>query len=188
MSTITTIPNETSRSDPNNGGVVQKPINLTRATWHAQIAGGSAVNLTTGFTAQDPVTTEADRIPELFLAAGGTPGAYVLTGTYDGAAQAETITTVANATVKGELPFDTMTSLTGPDPVNALDIYKGDSLANPVARALAVGVAGVVACRLMGETLTSSKTVVLPGDWQRRVKRVEHSTGSTTATGLAFVW
>jgi hypothetical protein len=181
-----TVPETVGFSNPQSGGFVEKPINLTRATWHAQIPGGGAVNITTGWT--DPVATEADRIPELFLAAGGTPGTYVLTGTYDGEVQTESILTVANDTVKGEKPFDTMTSLTGPDPVNALDIYKGDSYANPCARALAVNGAGVIACRLEGEDTTSSKTVSLLGDWQRRVRRVEHSSGSTTATGLSFVW
>ena len=168
-------------------GVVQKDVNLTQATWHAQHAGGSAVNWTSGFT--DPLATEGDRIPEVKLAVGGTPGTYVIVGTWNSLPQTESITTVANSTVKGDLPFDTVTSFTGPDPVNALDFYKGDSYADPPARMVAVEVAGDIACQLQQESAVATKSGVIAGDWNRRCRRIQHAgDGNTTATGLAFVW
>lgn len=181
------LPEAANRLDSQAPGIVQKDLNLAQATWHAQAAGGAAINWTGSFT--DPLAAEGDRIPEVKLAAGGTPGTYVIVGTWNGAAQTESILTVANDTVKGTLPFDTVTSFSGPDPVNALDFYKGDSYADPPARMLSVGVAGDVACQLHGESAVTTKAGVLAGDWKRRVRRVQHAgDGATTATGLAFVW
>lgn len=183
-----TVPERVNRNEALSGGVAQKIVNLTQSTWHAQAPGGAAIAWTSGFSIPD--ATEADRIPEVKLAAGGTPGAYVIVGTWNGVAQTETITSVANATVKGTLPFDTITSFTGPDPVNALDLYMGDSYADPPCRALAVNVGGDIACQLAGESSVVTKTNVPgSGDWQRRVRRIQHAgDGNTTATGLSMVW
>lgn len=173
---------------PLSGGRVQKPVNLTQATWHAQIAGGSAVNVTSAWSDPDP--DEADRVPELALSSGGTPGTYTLTGTYDGKTVTRTITTVAGATVKGDGPIDAMASLVGPDPGagKTLDIYKGDSWFSPPVRALQVGSPGAVACQLAGESKVTVKQAFY-GDWQRDVQRIEHAgDGRTLATGLEGVW
>ena len=182
-----TLPSEANSSHhPNVSGLVQKLVNVTQSLWHAQIPGGSAVNITSAFT--DPSAAEADRIPELELAGGGTPGSYVITGTWNGEAQTETIVTVAGSTVKGNLPFDTITSLVGPDPVNALDIHLGDSSATPPSRAFWTGAAGGdLECQLDGETAV--KVVAgLPADrdWPRRITRVGHD--NTTIIVGHFVW
>ena len=106
----------------------RKLINATQSTWHAAFPGGAGpISVTTGFST--PSSVECDRIPELALTAGGTPGAYVITGTWNSAAQTETITTVAGSTVKGTKPFDTITSFAGPDPGVAKNVtlYMGDS-------------------------------------------------------------
>jgi hypothetical protein len=181
------IPDKANASGhPNAAGTVQKLVNVVQSTWHAQIPGGAAVALVAGFT--NPAAAQADRIPELALAAGGTAGAYVLTGTWNGAAQTETITTVAATTVKGNKPFDTITAMTGPDPVNALDIFLGDSYADPPARAFWTGATGGnVSCQLAGETVV--KTIVgLPKDrdWPRRIRRIGHD--ATTITDGYLVW
>jgi hypothetical protein len=175
---------------PTDQGTVQKLINLTAATWHAAFPGGAgAIAVTTGFT--NPSAAEADRIPEVALTAGGTPGAYIIVGTWNSAAQTETITTVAGDTVKGTKPFDTVTSFSGPDPGPAKNVtlYAGDSYADPPARALWTGsAAGNAAVQLLGETAV--KTIALPAyrDWPRRVVRVAHSGSGTTLTAPYMVW
>ncbi len=186
MSKIT-IPRDANVSGhPNAAGTTQKAVILTQGTWHAQIPGGGAVALTAGFT--DPSAVFADRIPELALAAGGTAAAYLLTGTWNGAAQTESITTIANSTVKGNLPFDTITAMSGPDPVNALDIFHGDSFASPPCRAFWTGATGgAVACQLQNETaVTTVLGVPKERDWPRRIIRIERS--ATTITDGYFVW
>lgn len=184
-----------NKTEALSGGVKELKLQLVPELWHAAFAGGSgAFDVSAGFAAQN--TLEADRIPELALTGGGTPGDYVITGTWNSAAQTETITTVAGATVKGTKPFDTVTNFAGPDPGGAKDVtlYMGDSYCNPASRAMSVGTAGVIACELDAESAVSPKTCHLPGDWQRRAQRVEHDgtvsggTGRTTAVALAFVW
>jgi hypothetical protein len=180
------IPEGVNLSDPGSGGYAQKLINTAVSTWHAVIAGGAPVAVTTAFT--DPTATEADRIPELALAGGGTPGDYVITGTWNGVAQTETITTVAGATVKGDLPFDTITSLTGPDPVNNLTLNKGDSYASPPARAIWTGsTLGNISVQLASETAVQTvSNIPAFRDWPRRAVRV--GVTLTTLTSPYFVW
>ncbi len=169
-----------------NGGAVQKLINTNVVAWHATIASGSAVDETAGFT--DPPAAEADRIPQLALAGGGTPGAYTITGTYSGNSQTDEITTVAAATVKGSKPFDTITRLQGPDPGANLDLQQGDAYADPPAASLWTGATGgVVAVQLSGED--APKTMpALPAniDWKRRVLRVDIDNHAITDSYL--VW
>ena len=168
------------------GGGVQKLIDTALHAWHAAFPGGAAVAVTTAFT--DPGTVEADRIPELALAGGGAAGSYVVTGTWNGAAQTETIgPTVAGATVKGDLPFDTITSVTGPDPVANLTLSGGDSYFDPPTRAIWTGTAnGNISVQLDGETAV--KTIAVPAyrDWPRRVRRV--GVTITTLTAPYAVW
>ena len=176
---------------PNAAGSVQKLINLTQTAWHATIPGGGAVAVTTAFS--DPSSAEADRIPELALAGGGTPGAYIITGTWNSDAQTETITTVAGSTVKGTKPFDTITSIVGPDPGANLDLYQGDSYAEPPARALWTGsAAGNAGVQLVGESAVKLvSNIPANRDWSRRVRRITHSTDATSPTSLTapyFVW
>jgi len=188
MSTIA-VPKDVNLRHGLSGGRTTKKINLTQATWHAAFAGGAgAIDVSAGFT--DPDSTEADRVPELALTAGGTPGAYTLTGTYDSKAITEQITTVAGSTVKATQPFDTITRVQGPDPGGgkSVTLYKGDSWANPAARCVQVGTVGDVACQLEGESAVKTVDVPLPGDWERCVQRVAHSGSGTTAAKLWFVW
>jgi hypothetical protein len=175
-----------TNSHPRSSGQAQKLVNTTQSTWHAQMAGGGAINETSGFT--NPSAAEADRIPELELTAGGTPGTYTIVGTWNGEAQTEQITTVAGSTVKGNLPFDTITSLTGPDPVQPLDIHKGDSYADPPARWFYTGATGGnVECQLSGESAVKTITGLPSGlDWARRITRVGHD--NTTISDGYFVW
>jgi len=175
-----------SSLDPRSSGLAQKLLNTTQSTWHAQMAGGGAINETSGFT--DPDAAECDRIPELELTVGGTPGEYVITGTWNGEAQTENITTIANDTVKGTLPFDTITSLTGPDPVQALDIHLGDSFADPPSRWLYTGnAAGNIEVQLANESSVKLVSALPAGlDWRRRVKRVAHD--NATLTNAYLVW
>jgi len=180
------VPAEMNVTHPNDGGRVQKLINLAVTTWHAAFPGGAAVNVTSGFT--NPSSAEADRIPELALAGGGTPGDYVITGTWNGEAQSETLTSVAGSSVKGTKPFDTITSVTGPDPVANLTLNKGDSWADPPCRYLYTGSGSAnCACQLIGESAVKTITGLPAGlDWKRRVRRVAHTT--TTLTAPYFVW
>lgn len=177
---------DTISSSPLGGGRTQKLINTAVSTWHAAFPGGAAVAVTTAFT--DPSAAEADRIPELALAGGGTPGSYVLIGTWNSVDQTETIgPTVAGATVKGDLPFDTITSITGPDPVANLTLNRGDSHFDPPTRALWTGsTAGNISVQLSGETAV--KTIALPSwrDWPRDVVRV--GVTITTLTAPMAVW
>jgi hypothetical protein len=172
-----------------SGGHVQKLINTTVSTWHAVIAGGSAVNETSGFTNPDP--DEADRIPELALAVGGTPGIYTITGTWNGDEQSDSILTVANATAKGSVPFDTITSLVGPDPVQNLTLNKGDSYFDPPVRWVYTGDTGPANCavRLVGESAVKLVSALPAGlDWARRAVRVGASNSGTTLTNAYGVW
>jgi len=181
------VPSVSNFPNDNLGGIAEPPVNLTPASWHAVDPGGAPVAWVAGFT--DPSALEAPRIPELSLLGAGVPGAYVLIGTFDGEPQTETITTIAGATVKGDLPFDTIVSMTGPDPGDTLALWAGDTFASPVTRAASVGVVGDVACQLEYEAAVSVKTVHNAGDWQRRIKRIEHAgDGRTTATGIALLY
>lgn len=171
------------------GGFAQKKINVTQSTWHAAHSGGSAVNYTSGFT--DPSSAEADRIPELELTNVGTPtvGDYVLIGTWNGAAQTETITSVAGDTVKATKPFDTITSWTGPDPGSGetLTLHKGDSYASPPARAVYSGAGGDLEVQLFGESAVQTLSSVAAGyDLRRSAVRVGHD--NTTIAAPYFVW
>jgi len=182
------IPENVNVRGPYSGPFAQKRINTTRDTWHAQIPGGGAVALTAAFT--NPNALYADRIPELALAAGGTPGAYVLVGLWNGAAQTATITTVANETVKADVPFDTITGMAGPDPVNPLDIYHGDSFADPPARGVWTGVTGGdLECMLFGE----SAVQIVPGlpaniDWIRTFRRIGRDNTTIPTLEAWLVW
>lgn len=173
---------------PNVPGSVHRLVNLTVSAWHAAFPSGGAVNVSTAFS--NPSSAEADRIPELALAGGGTPGSYVITGTWNGAAQTETIgPTVAGATVKGTLPFDTVTLVTGPDPGANLTLNQGDSYADPPARALWTAGGGAVNVQLAGES--SAKTVSgLPAgiDWWRRVRRIGATGTGSTIAGMYLMW
>lgn len=181
------IPEEANAQGQYSGPSVQKPVNPAHGTWHAQIPGGGAVALVAGFT--DPGDVYADRIPELALAGGGAPGSYVVTGTWNSLPQTETIgPTVAGATVKGNKPFDTITGMTGPDPVAALDIYHGDTFAEPPARLLYTGNGGDFFGQLSGETAMNVLALTLPAqaDWCRRIVRINRTT--TTITGAWLGW
>lgn len=179
-------------------GGTQKVINTVIATWHAAFPGGSAVNATSGFTDPDPL--EADRVPELALAALGTPGTYAITGTWgedpDGnpLEQTEEITTVADATVRGTKPFDTITSIVGPAPGQTLTLNKGDSYFSPPTRAIWTGSAsGAIGVQLHNEPPEALKAVALPAfrDWPRSAVRVRADDGSAEATtldGAMAVW
>jgi hypothetical protein len=181
-------------ADPHVGGGEQKKVLLTQTNWHAQWPGGAAINAVTpaNFTNPD-TTTYCDRVPELALAGGGTPGTYAITGTWDGKAQSDSITTVAGSTVKGKVPFDTITSVVGPDPAAALDLYHGDSYCDPPCRCLQVGGAGDIDAQLSRESTlatthpyTRTRDSIPAGDWQRRVRRIGRD--NTTATDLEAVW
>lgn len=181
---------------PSAAGHVQKLINTAVTTWHAAFPGGGAVAETNPATFTNPSSVEADRVPELALAAGGTPGTYVITGTwsFDDAgnplAQTDSITTVANDTVKGSVPFDTITSIVGPDPVQPLTLNKGDSYFEPPARAIWTGSStGALAVQLMGEDAVQLvPNLPASRDWPRRAKRVGATNAGTTLTAPWAVW
>jgi hypothetical protein len=160
------------------------------ATWRTAGAwpGGAAINEVTPANFTNPSSAEADRIPEIALAVGGTPGSYVITGTWNSAAQTDTILTVANATVKGTKPFDTITSFVGPDPVAALTLNKGDSYADPPCRFISTGSAdGNIACQLEDETAVGAAEAVDANSlYLYNVQRV--ATVTTTLVGAKFVW
>ena len=179
-------------------GGTQKLINTAITTWHAAFPAGSAVNASSGFTTPDPL--EADRIPELALAAGGTPRTYTITGTWgedpggNALVQSEEITTVADATVRGTKPFDTITSIVGDAPGQTLTLNKGDSYFSPPTRAIWTGEAsGAIGVQLKDEQLADLKAVSLPAyrDWPRAAVRVRANDGSAEATtldGAMAVW
>lgn len=182
------IDSDRARGTATSGGVAQKPINLAVTAWHAAFPSGGAVNATSGFT--QPSAAQADRIPQLALATGGTPGSYVLTGTWNGETQTETVgPTVAEATVKATKPFDTITSVTGPDPGADLTLQHGDSYADPPALALWTGDGGDLECQLVGETAVQTITG-LPAnqDYRRRVRRVSPDNTTITTLKAYFVW
>jgi len=179
---------ESLRQGPADAGTVQKPIHLVQDTWHAAfLGGGGAIDVAAAFT--NPSAVNADRIPELAASGGATPGTYTITGTWNSTAQVETILTVAGATVKGNLPFDTVTSFQGPDPGGAqsVTLYHGDSYASPPARALYTGAGGTCACQCVGEAAVQTVANLPAGlDWRRRVVRVERSV--TNLVGAYLVW
>jgi hypothetical protein len=185
MGTVPLTPNAAEQG-PYSGPTTQKPISLVHSTWHAASAGGAAIAWAAGFT--DPSATECDRIPELALAGGGAAGTYTITGTWSGAAQTDTITTVAGSTVKGSFPFDTITSVTGPDPAAALNIYWGDTFADPPARCMWTGNGGDIYCQLWNEAAPNTAVITLPaqGEWVRRIRRINRTT--TTVTGAFLCW
>lgn len=194
MSTIELHHQQNRNSDPTGPGVAERRVPTARAAWHANFASGSAVSATTGFT--NPDATEvpplADRSVALNLATGGTVGAYVVTGTFDGKEVTETITTVANAWVDGNQPFDTITSITGPDPGAVLQMYQGDAICSPPARALYTGDGGDCAYQLSNEDAPAEaadkqdRNLPASVDHSRRVKRIYMST--TPPSNMRLVW
>ncbi len=182
------VPNDVKRSSSDlASGMAEKPIDLTVRNWHAPFPGGGAVNATSGFT--DPDQDYADRIPQLTLATGGTPGTYQLTGAWNGKERKATITTIAEQTAKADLPFDTITELTGPDPVAALTLEQGDSYADPPARAVAAGPnGGDHNVQLMLEPGVRVRTLPADRDWARRARRVSPASTTIPTLEAAFIW
>jgi hypothetical protein len=174
-----------------SSGRTQKRINTAVSTWHAVFTSGSAVDATSGFSNPDADTIEqeADRVPELALAAG-TPGEYTITGLWNGRTQTDTITTVANDTVKGSKPFDEITRIQGPDPGANLTLNKGDSWFDPPTRWIWTGSAtGDIMVQLLDES-TVKKVFNLPAghDWWRRAVRTGTAADGTTLADLMAVW
>ena len=162
-------------------------LNTATSNWHAPWAGGAPINATAGFAT--PSTLECDRIPELALAGGGAPGAYVLTGTYNGAAQTDTITTIAGATVKGLVPFDgPLASFVGPDPGAALTLNMGDSYCDPPPRLLETGSAdGNIVCQLKQDAAIGAAIAVSAQSQKNwAVRRIQCTT--TTLTQCYLYW
>jgi hypothetical protein len=176
-----------------SSGRVQKRINTAVSTWHAVFPGGSAVNATSGFSNPDAATIEqeADRVPELALAAGGTPGTYVITGLWNDRTQTDSILTEADATAKGSKPFDEIQSIVGPNPGANLTLNKGDSWFDPPTRWIWTGSAagGDIMVQLVSET-TVKKVFNLPAghDWWRRAQRTGTAADGTTLADLMAVW
>lgn len=187
MSTVT-VPGDQQNPHALSGGHVQKLVNTTASAWHATFPSGGAVDETTPGAFTNPSSAEADRAPQLALGAGGTPGDYTITGTFDGVEVTEEITTVANDTVKGNQPFDVLTSITGPDPGDDLDLQWGDVIATPPARALWTGATGgAAAVQLEGESATKAIPGLPAGvDWPRRIVRVDIDNHGMTDSYL--VW
>jgi hypothetical protein len=184
------IPEQTLYPDGNDGARVELPIDLTRTAWASTFSGGAAVNETTPGNFTNPSADTADRIPELELAGGGTPGTYTLIGTWNSRPRTQSITTVAGATVKAALPMDTITSITGPDPGANLDLYQGDSYADPPARALATGAGGQFGSYLSGNpNLLITRTLPGDTDHQRHVQRIDRDVTAAALDGdIAFLW
>ena len=187
-------PDQNRNSDPTGPGVAERRVPTARTAWHASFAAGSAVNATAGFTNPDAtqVPPIADRSVALNLATGGTVGAYVIVGTFDGAEVTETITTVVNAWADGDQPFDTIESIAGPDPGAVLQMMQGDAVCNPPARALYTGDGGDCAYLLSNEAppaeAADKQDRNLPAgvDHSRRFKRVYMST--TPPDNMRLVW
>jgi len=166
----------------------QKLINTAVTAWHAAFAGGAGdFDISAGFSQPNPL--EADRIPELHLTAGGTPGTYTITGTWNGLARTAELETVADAPVRADEPFDEITRFQGPDPGagKAVTLNKGDSYFSSPTRWIWTGeVGGVIGVQLKDEPATALKAVTLPAslDWHRAAVRVRANDGSALATTL----
>lgn len=194
MPTIALLRSQNRNGDPTGPGTVERRVPTTRTAWHANFAGGAAVNATSGFT--DPDATQvppiADRTVSLHLATGGTVGTYTIAGTFDGADVTEDITTVVDAWVDGDQPFDTITSITGPDPGAVLQMHQGDTVCSPPARALYTGDGGACAFLLSGELAPANdadkqdRNLPAGVDHSRRVKRIYMST--TPPSNMRLVW
>lgn len=174
---------------PTVSGLVQRPVGLAVTAVAATQTSGSAVALA-AVDLTDPPSDEADRGISAELAGGGTPGTYVVAGTYNGEAVEDEITTEAGAIVYGSQPFDTLTGITGPDPGGNLDFALGDVIATPPARALWTGATGG---NVQAELANEDAPQVVPGlpasfDWHRRIRRIRPAS-TTIPTGEAFlVW
>lgn len=163
----------------------QVPVSLTQTDWHAAISGGAPLNVTTAFV--NPSASEISRVPRIITAGGGATIQVTLVGTYNGAAQTETVTCLTNSTTDATLPFDTVTSLTTDvDPVSDTTLRWGRSYFDPAPCALQVGAAGNINCRLLNNSAFSVVAGVPIGDWRRRVRLVDPT--STTATGLVALY
>jgi hypothetical protein len=174
---------------PEVSGLVQRKVGLASTAVAATQTSGSAVALASG-SLTDPPSDEADRGVVATLAGGGTPGDYVVTGTYNGEEVSETITTVAGSDVYGDQPFDTFSSIAGPDPAADLDFALGDVFAYPPARALWTGpTGGSVQVQLeKEEALQVVASLPASFDWDRRIRRIRPAS-TTIPTGEAYlVW
>jgi len=166
-----------------------KAVNLVVSDWHAVVAGGAPLAVAAAFN--QPLATEADRIPEITLGVGSVDTDITLTGTWNSAVQTETISASsgggAGATTKGTKPFDTITSMTSTtDPVGTTLLSHGDSYADTPTRWLHIGTAGDVDLQLSEDTAVKTIPAVPAGMHALRVERIGHD--NTTAAGLYFVW
>ena len=180
------LPYAQERSAAYSGSIKELDLNPVRVAWHAAWPGGAAINEVAGFAT--PNVEQCDRIPELDLAFGGAPGTYAITGLWNGAVQTDSILTVAAATVKGNLPFDAITSVVGPDPVNALALFMGDSYCDPPGRLLWTGTGGDVLYRLDGEATMRAVARTMPaqGELVRQFRRFQCIT--TTLANAHVGW
>lgn len=159
----------------------QVPVSVTQSDWMAATAGGAALDVVAGFV--DPSAAQISRIPRIITAAGGASISVTITGTYNGAPQADVVACLTNASTDAAKPFDTITRVqTDVDPVSNTTIRWGRSYCDPAAVVLHVGGAGNINCRLDSESALQVVSSVGTGDWPRRVRVIDPT--STTATGM----
>jgi hypothetical protein len=187
-------PEQKTRTNPLTGGRYRRAINLTRTQWHATWLSGSAVHETDINQFVNPVLPrDCDRIPELALNGGGTPGNYVIEGYHNGVFQTEFVATVAGATAKFSRPYDIVTMIDGPDPGATLKLYQGDLWLQDDCRCIYTGsAAGIITCALAGEIPAAppvtykATSVAAFQDWVRVVKQIDRL--NTTLVGAEAIW
>lgn len=186
MPTVTARSGTQEHSGLYSGPIFELDLNTTVAAWHAPSAGGAPIAWVAGFAM--PSVAECARIPQMALAAGGAAHAYAIVGTWNGAAQTDTITTVAAATVTATKPFDTVTSVSGADPVAALTFETGDAYCDPPARLLWTGSGGNAVYQLEAETTMRAVARVLPaqGELVRTFRRFQATTTTLTNAHVGF--
>lgn len=165
------------------------PVVLAAELYHAQMAAGAALDVTTAFTQYNQSTDAPTRVPRIVLGGGGAnPVVYTLYGTAidDGRAISE----VVNATGAGNYdltqPFETITRLTSNiDPLGTTDLQAYDTWVYPAARRLIIGVAGDV----NGQLMESAADLVVPlvADMHKLRYKIVRIT-NTTATGLILAY
>ena len=165
------------------------PVTLSAQNYHAQMAAGGALDVTTAFTQYNQSTQAPTRRPQIVLGGGGAnPVLYTLYGTsiFDDSAISEVITAAGAGTYQATLAYETITRLTSNiDPLGTTDLQAYDTWVYPAARRLIVGVAGDV----NGQQQDDSADVVLPLPacmlkLRHKIVRVTN----TTATGLVLAY